>query len=453
MKRKIRERSAGCKSSGAPTDRIEHNGTARNKRRANGLAAIGLAGILAAGMGLTGCQNYESSSEMKARIQSEGGEASWSRESPAAVGASAVQGEGSADNDSTAETIKLDTERTTAPMPQFEDVSDTVYVKSSDGGSVRIRSACDTGDDSNILTYASPGTALKRTGKGEQWTRIDYNGTASYISSGYITTQVPETAVLPPQACVDSGEITLNPSWKYAEFSKINSGAAVLYRSEAASPKGITVCVNAGHGTKGGASVKTQCHPDGTPKVTGGTTGAGATSAAAVSGGMTFADGTPESKVTLSMAKILKDKLLAAGYDVLMIRESDDVQLDNIARTVIANNASDCHIALHWDSTTNNKGAFYMSVPNVESYRSMEPVKSHWQQHNALGESLVAGLKGAGVKIFSGGSMAMDLTQTSFSTVPSVDIELGDKASDHSSATLATLADGLVAGVNQYFGQ
>ena len=452
MKRKIRERSAGCKSSGAPTDRIEHNGTARNKRRAKGLAAIGLAGILAAGMGLTGCQNYESSSEMKARIQSEGGEASWNRESPAAVGASAVQGEGSADG-STAETIKLDTERTTAPMPQFEDVSDTVYVKSSDGGSVRIRSACDTGDDSNILTYASPGTALKRTGKGEQWTRIDYNGTAGYISSGYITTQVPETAALPPQACVDSGEITLNPSWKYAEFSKINSGAAVLYRSEAASPKGITVCVNAGHGTKGGASVKTQCHPDGTPKVTGGTTGAGATSAAAVSGGMTFADGTPESKVTLSMAKILKDKLLAAGYDVLMIRESDDVQLDNIARTVIANNASDCHIALHWDSTTNNKGAFYMSVPNVESYRSMEPVKSHWQQHNALGESLVAGLKGAGVKIFSGGSMAMDLTQTSFSTVPSVDIELGDKASDHSSATLATLADGLVAGVNQYFGQ
>ena len=453
MKRKIRERSAGCKSSGAPTDRIEHNGTARNKRRANGLAAIGLAGILAAGMGLTGCQNYESSSEMKARIQSEGGEASWNRESPAAVGASAVQGEGSADNVSKAETIKLDTERTTAPMPQFEDVSDTVYVKSSDGGSVRIRSACDTGDDSNILTYASPGTALKRTGKGEQWTRIDYNGTAGYISSGYITTQVPETAALPPQACVDSGEITLNPSWKYAEFSKINSGAAVLYRTEAASPKGITVCVNAGHGTKGGASVKTQCHPDGTPKVTGGTTGAGATSAAAVSGGMTFADGTPESKVTLSMAKILKDKLLAAGYDVLMIRESDDVQLDNIARTVIANNASDCHIALHWDSTTNNKGAFYMSVPNVESYRSMEPVKSHWQQHNALGESLVAGLKGAGVKIFSGGSMAMDLTQTSFSTVPSVDIELGDKASDHSSSTLATLADGLVAGVNQYFGQ
>ena len=93
------------------------------------------------------------------------------------------------------------------------------------------------------------------------------------------------------------------------------------------------------------------------------------------------------------MAKKLKDKLLAEGYDVLMIRETDDVQLDNIARTVIANNMADCHIALHWDSTTSNKGAFYMSVPNVESYRNMEPVKSNWQKHHALGDSLIAGLK------------------------------------------------------------
>ena len=247
--------------------------------------------------------------------------------------------------------------------------------------------------------------------------------------------------------------VSLDGSWKYAKFSKINSGSATMYRSHAAERKDITICVNAGHGTLGGSSVKTLCHPDGTPKVTGGTTGAGAVTAVAVSSGMTFLDGTPESRVTLAMANVFKDKLLAAGYDVLMIRESDDVQLDNVARTVIANNASDCHIALHWDSTESDKGAFYMSVPNVESYRNMEPVKSNWQKHNALGESLVAGLKGKGVKIFSGGSMAMDLTQTSYSTVPSIDIELGDRASDYSQATLDKLGDGLVAGVNQYFGR
>ena len=47
--------------------------------------------------------------------------------------------------------------------------------------------------------------------------------------------------------------------------------------------------------------------------------------------------------------------------------------------------------------------------------------------------------------------MAMDLTQTSYSTVPSVDIELGDKASDHSQSTLNQLGDGLVAGVKSLF--
>lgn len=65
--------------------------------------------------------------------------------------------------------------------------------------------------------------------------------------------------------------------------------------------------------------------------------------------GMTFNDGTAESTVTLQMAQILKDKLLAQGYDVLMVRNSDDVQLDNVARTVLCNNVADCHLTpLGW---------------------------------------------------------------------------------------------------------
>lgn len=94
---------------------------------------------------------------------------------------------------------------------------------------------------------------------------------------------------------------------------------------------------------------------------------------------MTFSDGTPESKVTLAMAKVFKDKLLAAGYDVLMIRDGDDVQLDNIARSVIANNAADCHIALHWDGDGLNydKGCFYISVPG--------PVSNLWSRWPPIG--------------------------------------------------------------------
>lgn len=335
----------------------------------------------------------------------------------------------------------------------MEDRDETVYVTGSD---VNGRASATT--SSQVMAVFQKGQKLHRTGYDDTWSKVDYNGTACYIASRYLSVTEPrtdamETASGSGETAGDGSGIAFDSSWKYGEFSKINSGQAILYKAPGDNRKGITVCVNAGHGTKGGSNVKTLCHPDGTPKVTGGTTGAGATSAVAVSGGTTFSDGTPESKVTLAMAKKLKGKLLAAGYDVLMIREGDDVQLDNIARTVIANNKADCHIALHWDSTTNNKGAFYMSVPNVSSYRAMEPVKSNWEKHNALGECLVAGLREAEVKIFSSGSMEMDLTQTSYSTVPSIDIELGDKASDHSDAALDKLADGLLAGVNQYFGK
>lgn len=248
----------------------------------------------------------------------------------------------------------------------------------------------------------------------------------------------------------DGQQIGLDPSWEYAEYAKITSGEAVMYRASS-NRKGIVVGVNAGHGTSGGESVKTLCHPDGSPKTTGGTTGAGAVKAIAVSGGMTFDDGTPERTVTLKMAKILKSRLLAAGYDVLMIRDDSDVQLDNVARTVICNNVADCHIALHWDGDglSYDKGCFYISVP--DGIKDMEPVASHWREDDALGECLIEGLSACGAKINGGGSMSIDLTQTSYSTVPSVDIELGNACSDHSESALENLADGLVMGVESFF--
>ena len=410
--------------------------------------------ILGAALLTAGCSKYQSSEELRKGAENVQTETLDNTENETGNGPDEASDE--QDAEPTAEIIQSETARTAAPAPEFKEVSDTVYVK-SEGGSVRVRSSCDTSTSDNIIANVGNATKLTRTGTSEKWDRVKYEGMTVYISSQFVTTEEPkepETTAAATAASADaSGQVSLNPSWKYADYAKINSGAAVLYRTTASEKKNKVIAVNAGHGTKGGTSVKTQCHPDGTAKVTGGTTGAGATSAVAVSTGMTFSDGTPESKVTLAMAKVLKDKLLAAGYDVLMIRDGEDVQLDNIARSVIANNAADCHIALHWDSTTSNKGAFYMSVPDVASYKNMEPVKSHWQQHNALGASLVEGLKSAGVKIFSGGSMAMDLTQTSYSTVPSVDIELGDKASDHSQSTLNQLGDGLVAGVKAYFGQ
>ena len=281
------------------------------------------------------------------------------------------------------------------------------------------------------------------------------NAAAEASQSGIASETVSSGSV--SAALADKQEIGLDPAWKFADYSVIHSGKAVFYKaSDSAVRKGKTVAVNAGHGTKGGESQKTYSHPDKTGKVTGGTNAAGAVKSMCVSSGMNFKDGTPEKTVTLRMAQILREKLLAAGYDVLMIRDGEDVQLDNIARTVIANNCADIHIALHWDGDglKTIKGAFYMSVP--DGLKNIEPVKSHWQQHEKLGDCLIKGLETEipDIKIWncSGhGQLDEDLTQTSFSTVPSADIELGNQCSRHDDDILNKEAAGLLSGIEMFF--
>lgn len=246
--------------------------------------------------------------------------------------------------------------------------------------------------------------------------------------------------------------VVWDDNWQFADFSIIHTDSANLYYAQD-NRKNITVCVNAGHGTNGGGSVSTYCHPDKSAKVVSGSTAAGATKSAAVAYGTTMLDGTPEKNATLSLAIILKDKLLENGYNVLMIRESDDVQLDNVARTVMANNNADCHISVHYDSTETDKGLFVIGVPNVSSYLNMEPVASHYKEHKALGDAIIRGAKAKDVKVFSNGYMNIDLTQTSYSTVPSVDVEVGDRKSDYSELSQSKIADGIVEGLNLYYSE
>ncbi len=244
--------------------------------------------------------------------------------------------------------------------------------------------------------------------------------------------------------------VALNKKWKYASFSKINTGTATLFKAKT-NRRNIVVAVNAGHGTKGGAQVKTYSHPDKSPKLTTGTTAANAIESIAVSDGMTFADGKTEADVNLRTARLFKAALLKNGFDVLMIRDSTDVQLDNIARTVISNNMAAIHIAIHYDldAKTEDKGCFYCSIP--EGLRKMKPVKTHWKESERLGTCLIEGLRAQELPIYGNGTFEQDLTQIAFSTIPTVDIELGNQHTDTSTEALQTRANGLLAGVLAFF--
>ncbi len=245
-------------------------------------------------------------------------------------------------------------------------------------------------------------------------------------------------------------EISLDPKWNFAENSLIHSGKAILYRA-GENRKNKTVAVNAGHGCKGGSSQRTWSHPDRSPKLTGGTDAAGVTRSTAISGGMVFKDGRAEAEVNLRQAHLLRNILLEAGYDVLMIRDRYDVQLDNIARTVISNNCADIHLAIHYDGDRyeQDKGCFYCSIP--EGLKALKNVKKHAPESTRLGECLIQGLREQDLLIYEEGRMEVDLTQTSYSTIPSVDIELGNQWTNTSTENLQIRAEGMLKGIELFF--
>lgn len=409
-------------------------------------------GMLAAALsvGLSGCSVYEPI-DVSAATQ---GSISVTAAEKKGPGVLLSESNAPAETKAMGETQAAAKESAETELAVLEARDERVYIQRDN---VNVRTSPEVKDD-NLAFVAGRGQDFHRTGYSDGFSRIEIDGKIYYISSEYLSVNPPEPSETKAASKEDGGsayangqQIGLDSGWKYADFAAITSGKAVFYQASQ-NRKGKIIAVNAGHGTEGGTSVKTYCHPDQTPKVTGGTTKAGATKAVAVSSGMTFQDGTPERKVTLRMAQILKEKLLASGYDVLMLRDGADVQLDNVARTVIANNVADCHISLHWDGDglSTIKGCFYMSVP--DGLKSMEPVASHWQEHERLGDALIAGLKAQGLKIWGSNPLDMDLTQTSFSTIPSVDVELGNQCSRHDDAILTQEADGLVAGVNSFFG-
>lgn len=245
--------------------------------------------------------------------------------------------------------------------------------------------------------------------------------------------------------------VTISDEMEFAEYSAIKTGTAYLYkqreRKVILGKFAPVVAINAGHGTDIDPSIKTLSHPDGSPKVTGGTTKEGEVYSYAISKGMTFPNGVKEAEVTLLLALYLRDELLDMGYDVLMLREDVDTKLDNIARTVLANNFANIHISLHYDSTDTDKGIFYCSTPSSKKYRKMYPVNQTYELNDLLGDTIVAALASQGEKIYGAGKLPMDLTQMSYTKIPSIDLELGDRASVHTPDRLKELASRLATAI------
>ncbi len=158
----------------------------------------------------------------------------------------------------------------------------------------------------------------------------------SVVAAGATTT----TASLPPPSTH-----TLPPRPSTAETTATTSATPTptTTPTTAAANSGWVVVIDPGHQRRGNYAEE--------PIGPGSTT----TKAKVSSGTAGVATGLPESELVLAVGLMLRDALQAKGVTVIMTRTTQDVNLSNIERTRIANEAkADLYIRVHADGAENS---------------------------------------------------------------------------------------------------
>ena len=203
------------------------------------------------------------------------------------------------------------------------------------------------------------------------------------------------------------------------------------------------IAIDAGHQARGDSSTEPMGPGSSTrkAKVAGGATG--------------VSTRTPEYKLTLKVARRLRRELMSRGYEVVMIRTSNNVNISNKKRAQMANKSgADICIRIHADGSSSSsvRGAsvLYPSARNPYVGKLSKPSKR-------LSDCLIRNYcKATGIRN-RGLSQRDDLTGTNWSTIPVSLIELGFLSNPtedrmmQKAGVQKKMAKGIADGVDAYF--
>ena len=330
-----------------------------------------------------------------------------------------VQAAQEADGAAVAEMSSLESGLTTANG--FTEVDETVYILED---KVNLRKGC--GTQFSIVTQLNTGDSIKRTGYSDGWSRVVYKDKECYVMSEFLSKEDPTGA---------GGENVMA-----LENQPVQAGA-----DGSAAAGGRVVAIDAGHQAKGN-SEKEPIGP-----------GSSTMKAKVAAGAEGISTKLPEYKLTLSVSQKLRRILEERGYKVIMIRESNDVNLSNAERAEIANKSgASIFVRVHANSLDNNSvhGTLSMCQTAKNPYNGNLHAKSYSLSKKITDYVCAAtGFKNRGVQETD------SMSGINWCIIPVTIIEMGFMSNPEEDQKMAQddyqelIAAGIANGIDAYFNE